>query len=63
MCLKLHYDFFLFANLSIFRKPENFLRKNFLLKCNFDITIWNIFIDTKVFQKNTYFCIIIIRLV
>ena len=47
---------FLFANLSIFRRLENFLRKNFKAKCNFDIAKFNIPIHREKSRKNTYFC-------
>ena len=42
---------FLFANLSIFRILENFLRKNFLSKCNFDIAIFNNNFSSKFISK------------
>ncbi|TGY03917.1 hypothetical protein E5355_11525 [Bacteroides muris (ex Afrizal et al. 2022)] len=46
---------FLFANLSIFRRLENFFRKNFMLKCNFDIAIFNISFHREKSRKKCLF--------
>ena len=50
------FSFFLLANLSIFHRLENFLRKNFKSKCNFEIAKFNIPIHREKLRKNTYFC-------
>ena len=50
------FSFFLLANLSIFRRLENFLRKNFKSKCNFEIAKFNIPVHRGNLRKNAYFC-------